>query len=280
MAFKLKDWITVPWSEVEQDEVVRTADERQWRVRGVWNGSRVLLHPLIPGDGVPVSPSLTDGTKPVEVLRHRPVADVEQQPTTPPRFGPPMTATEQAQQLAPIDPMTPGMPDPCQPIGCDNGIHRPGCTFAEFEEATVPHDEPGKGLLDPALPAAPVWGAPDPVTGTRSGMVPVPKFGQPASDLTAAEQRSTDPADDEGRAVAEMARHGLAPELVSVEEGGKILVPRELDDLALRSHLFLMHGGYLDTEQDVDRAKLSEVHGRLHESECPHQHVNRSELPA
>jgi len=256
MAFKLKDWVTVPWSEVEQDEVVRTADQREWRVKGPWNGSRVLLHPLLPGDGVPVSPALTDGTKQVEVLRHRPV---EQQPTTPPRFGPPMTAAEQAQQLAPADPMTPGMPDPCQPIGCDNGIHRLGCTFAELP------------------PVAPPAGS-DVQVVTDLGDVR-PKFGQPASDLTAAEQRSTDPADDEGRAVAEMARHGLAPELVSVEEGGRILVPRELDDLALRSHLFLMHG-HLDTEQDVDRAKLSEVHGRLHESECPHQHVNRSELPS
>jgi adenylosuccinate lyase len=28
------------------------------------------------------------------------------------------------------DPMTPGMADPCQPIGCDNGYHRPGCVWA------------------------------------------------------------------------------------------------------------------------------------------------------
>lgn len=27
--------------------------------------------------------------------------------------------------------MTPGMPDPCQPIGCNNGIHLPGCVFDE-----------------------------------------------------------------------------------------------------------------------------------------------------
>lgn len=31
----------------------------------------------------------------------------------------------------PKDRMTPGMPDPCQPIGCDNGIHLPGCVFDE-----------------------------------------------------------------------------------------------------------------------------------------------------
>lgn len=30
-----------------------------------------------------------------------------------------------------LDAMTPGMPDPCQPIGCDAGIHLPGCPFAE-----------------------------------------------------------------------------------------------------------------------------------------------------
>jgi hypothetical protein len=29
------------------------------------------------------------------------------------------------------DLMTPGMPDPCQPIGCDNGFHLPGCVYAE-----------------------------------------------------------------------------------------------------------------------------------------------------
>lgn len=25
-------------------------------------------------------------------------------------------------------------PPPCQPIGCDNGYHRPGCVYAEMDE--------------------------------------------------------------------------------------------------------------------------------------------------
>ncbi|MFI7547231.1 hypothetical protein [Actinoplanes sp. NPDC049599] len=33
------------------------------------------------------------------------------------------------------DLMTPGMPNPCQPIGCDNGHHLPGCTYADETEA-------------------------------------------------------------------------------------------------------------------------------------------------
>jgi hypothetical protein len=36
--------------------------------------------------------------------------------------------------VAPLDdPMTPGMPDPCQPIGCDNGHHLPGCSYADAQ---------------------------------------------------------------------------------------------------------------------------------------------------
>jgi hypothetical protein len=35
-----------------------------------------------------------------------------------------------AEGAAQTDVMTPGMPDPCQPIGCDSGFHLPGCTFA------------------------------------------------------------------------------------------------------------------------------------------------------
>lgn len=38
----------------------------------------------------------------------------------------------------PDDPMTPGMPDPCQPIGCDNGIHLPGCVY-DVKELTPAH---------------------------------------------------------------------------------------------------------------------------------------------
>lgn len=38
------------------------------------------------------------------------------------------------------DAMTPGMPDPCQPIGCDNGYHLPGCTYAEPDD-TAPAGE-------------------------------------------------------------------------------------------------------------------------------------------
>lgn len=33
----------------------------------------------------------------------------------------------------PGDAMTPGMPDPCQPIGCDNGIHVEGCPYAAID---------------------------------------------------------------------------------------------------------------------------------------------------
>lgn len=27
----------------------------------------------------------------------------------------------------------PGIPEPCQPIGCDNGIHVPGCPFEAID---------------------------------------------------------------------------------------------------------------------------------------------------
>jgi hypothetical protein len=30
----------------------------------------------------------------------------------------------------------PVMPEPCQPIGCDAGIHLAGCTYAEIDEPT------------------------------------------------------------------------------------------------------------------------------------------------
>jgi hypothetical protein len=42
------------------------------------------------------------------------------------------------------DTMTPGMPDPCQPIGCDNGRHLPGCPFADRdqEEPDTEHGRP------------------------------------------------------------------------------------------------------------------------------------------
>jgi hypothetical protein len=32
-----------------------------------------------------------------------------------------------------LDHFTPGMPDPCQPIGCDNGYHIAGCVFEEVD---------------------------------------------------------------------------------------------------------------------------------------------------
>lgn len=32
--------------------------------------------------------------------------------------------------------MTPGMPNPCQPIGCDSGIHLPGCPFS-FDDSAI-----------------------------------------------------------------------------------------------------------------------------------------------
>jgi hypothetical protein len=41
-------------------------------------------------------------------------------------------------EWASADVMTPGMPDPCQPIGCDSGFHLPGCTFAERDAPEVP----------------------------------------------------------------------------------------------------------------------------------------------
>jgi hypothetical protein len=31
----------------------------------------------------------------------------------------------------------PGMPEPCQPIGCDNGIHLPGCPYATVDSRQV-----------------------------------------------------------------------------------------------------------------------------------------------
>lgn len=33
-------------------------------------------------------------------------------------------------------------PDPCQPIGCDNGYHLPGCVFATIDDADLNrHDD-------------------------------------------------------------------------------------------------------------------------------------------
>lgn len=31
-------------------------------------------------------------------------------------------------------------PPPCQPIGCDNGIHLPGCPYIEVDKETVEHE--------------------------------------------------------------------------------------------------------------------------------------------
>lgn len=42
----------------------------------------------------------------------------------------------------------PGLPEPCQPIGCDNGIHRPGCTFAEVDDPRLEWAKVHEGLLN------------------------------------------------------------------------------------------------------------------------------------
>lgn len=31
-----------------------------------------------------------------------------------------------------------GLPEPCQPIGCDSGYHIPGCVYAEVDLPDVP----------------------------------------------------------------------------------------------------------------------------------------------
>lgn len=265
---KLKDWVTVPWREVEGGEHVRTADGRTWDVTGPWNGTHVMLHPVPRSTGVPVAAPLTDGEKQVEVLRKRPAETPTEQAVA--RFGAadPVTGTRSAVMPVPDVPLHPfeDLGDGSCMFGfVDGPLAGTVCTQPVWHAW---HDSP-----DDSLHAAAVRDTVADADASR------PKFGQPAADLTAAETRSTEPADDEGRAVAELARHGLAPELVSVKEAGKVLVPRELDDLALRSHLFLMHG-HLDQSQDVDRAKLSELHGNMHESKCAHTHVKRSELPA
>lgn len=353
MALGFKGWLDTPWRDVAVNDRVRTKDGREWLVRQSWNGQRVMLAPEI-GETVlahrygPVIPvPLTDGDK--VVARFGPLTKPDGEPVElfeglaevlgrhPYRpgnggcwWGDCAAPESDPVHAVPADPMTPGMPDPCQPIGCDNGIHLPGCTFAEVDEGPNLHEvavqpdghllealEAGEqeadgarpkfgrarltdeqenqdqgyadalGIDDPVLAReiadGPAWGARDPVTGARSAMVPVPdedrpKFGQPTDTRTAAEQLRGVDADDEGRAVRALA-DGLGAELVAVElAGGDVLVPRELDDLALRSHLFLMHRKFYNS-QDVERIDMERDHRADHDgNDCGHRHVDRSEL--
>lgn len=334
MALGFKGWLDTPWRDVAVNDRVRTKDGREWLVRQSWNGQRVMLAPQISEGALsrrygPVIPvPLTDGEK--VVARFGPLTKLDGEPVElfeglaevlgrhPYRsgnggcwWGDCAAPESDPVHAVPADPMTPGMPDPCQPIGCDNGIHLPGCTFAEIGEGPNLHEvavQPDGHLLE-ALEAGereadgprPKFGAPDPMTGTRSAMMPVPKlaehvpikaadvgepvqdadrpkFGQPTDTRTAAEQLRGVDADDEGRAVRALA-DGLGAELVAVElAGGDVLVPRELDDLALRSHLFLMHRKFYNS-QDVERIDMERDHRADHDgNDCGHRHVDRSEL--
>lgn len=141
----------------------------------------------------------------------------------------------------------------------------------KFGPPTVVGDFEVRSAMTP-VPDDP-WAKPLPTTDG----VPNFKDTLPVVDApTAEEQLHGQAADDEGRAVGLLVAGGLEPRFVAVEDGGEILVPKMLDDLALRSHLFLMHGRHY-TEQDVERDQLVADHAALHEQPASHRHVNREE---
>lgn len=60
--------------------------------------------------------------------------ETDELPTGPRTLAEAVDNAIEAENARYLDAMTPGMPDPCQPIGCDNGIHLPGCPFAERDQ--------------------------------------------------------------------------------------------------------------------------------------------------
>lgn len=254
-------WLPTPWKEVGKDADVRTKDGKYWRVIVPWDGARVLLKPttdygLPNGPAVPVP--LVDGSKTVEVREGIPV-EVKAEPPIDPwtKPLPPLPGPHE---------FRPGNNGECRFGDCrapmDDPIHTPPPFVAlaapEVEQVGTVLDrltDEDRAALDAITPAT----EPDPA--------PV-KFGQPVG--------SAEP-DDEGRAVAALAASGLEPELIAVEDETGVKVPRELDTMALRSHLFLMHGKFYDA-QDVERDVMSADHKRAHEQHGSHSHVSREEL--
>jgi hypothetical protein len=335
MALGFKGWLDTPWRDVAVNDRVRTKDGREWLVRQSWNGERVMLAPQISEGALsrrygPVIPvPLTNGDK--VVARFGPLS----------RDGKPVELFEGLAEVLGRHPYRSGnggcwwgdctAPESDPVHATDEGhevaVQPDGHLLEALEagerEADGPRPKFGRprpteeqedrdqgyadalGIDDPILAReiadGPTWGAPDPMTGTRSGMMPVPKlaehvpikaadvgvpipdtdrpkFGQPTDTRTAAETLRGVDADDEGRAVRALA-DGLGAELVAVElAGGDVLVPRELDDLALRSHLFLMHRKFYNS-QDVERIDMERDHRADHDgNDCGHRHVDRAEL--
>jgi hypothetical protein len=143
-------------------------------------GTEAMVFPVEPP--IKLNSGATDGSSPALIPEGRSgyievgISDPVVIPG--PIQGHPFTNSKPLSQVwaaASGDPMTPGMPDPCQPIGCDNGYHLPGCEMQPdpFDNA-LPEEVRRTATWRPEPDPRPLW-LPAPGYSTdRGSAIPAP----------------------------------------------------------------------------------------------------------